>query len=154
MQRRSTLVMAAIGVVVLVGLASTFAAFSFQKPDMAAMRTFRLSNLSDENLRDMHAKAEAEVERRRAEYVSIAQEGGARVNAEIADCQLKTDDAAYRARHPGRCGDRSYFTIEDHYARYATFRPRSVDQLFEDMILGPCDSVGTVWEARRVGCLP
>jgi hypothetical protein len=126
-----------------------FAAPNFREPSAAEMRAFRLSTLTDENLKELHAKAKAEVAATHANMDRMMELGAAEVQARIAECESKIDDVAYKARHyPNGCPRRSF----PH--EYTRPRIRSVDEAYEDMIMGGCQRKGTVWEARYAGCLP
>jgi hypothetical protein len=131
---------------------ASWAAPNLAKPNPADMREFRLSRLTDEHLRELHAKAKVVVETRRAANEKVIKEAEAAVYASIAECNAKIDDPAYRARHhPTGCPSPPSH-VWDIYSR--PMREQTIVEIFEDMIMGECNVVSTVWEARYAGCLP
>lgn len=108
-------------------------------PDYEAMRKYRVSRLTDEQLRDMHAAAERQHSNLLAEAQGQEQAAWARISEQVAQCK----DPAYRARN--NCSGTASYIPED---------VPGVEAIFESKIVGSCEYVQTVRDARKRGCLP
>jgi hypothetical protein len=133
----------------LIATAILFAVPNLGIPNEARMRAFRLSVLTDENLRDLHTKATAQVEAAHADWDKQIKELVAEREAEIAECSSKIFDVAYKTRnYPDGCPRPIW---PDGLARP---RMQSVSEAYEALIMNGCHFQRTVLEARFAGCLP
>jgi hypothetical protein len=146
MKRRAILV-SLLTIIVVAAVIVGYAAPNLAKPNSAEMREFRLSKFTDEGLRELHSKVQAAEDERRAANEKVVSEAEAAVYARIAECSAKIDDpAAYRARHPEGCPRPP--------SPMRPMRERTTDEAVEQVVMGRCGFVSTVWEARHAGCLP
>jgi hypothetical protein len=121
-----------------------------RKPDISEMRAFLISHMTDDQLRAVHQMAADEAVKRQRATDAYKETSRAELNADIASCDSKMADVAYKARHPEGCNRLPQFLFDDHPA----FRNQSTDEVFEEMIIGTCEFAKSVYEARRRGCLP
>jgi hypothetical protein len=116
-----------------------------QPPNYDQMYAFALSQLSDSQIREFHLEAENQFEEDQKKAASDAQSFWDKHNVECT----KANDPAYKARHPDACDlpmdwvDIGKLPASD-----------SVEEIYQEKIMGLCDVVTTVAEARRVKCLP
>lgn len=111
-------------------------------PDRNAMRQYRARAISDEQIRDLHAAARESVEQARN---SVAQQSESTAR-ETAEMQTRCSDIAFQEKNPARC--RSGGLV------FTGYRQRTVEEIFELAVLGPCAYVETVREAKKRDCLP
>ena len=145
--------LAAIGVLVLVlGLVLTAGYFAygwqfFQMPDQSEMRRYILSKLSDEQIRELHSQAQAEV----ARNIKIAKEEGEQYWDQKRKILARCDqDVAFRTRHPHDCS----MPLNQEAIGRPIFGDSNVEIVFERNLLGVCYFARSVYEAKRAGCLP
>lgn len=134
-----------IVIVVVAGIGISYFP-ELRKPDINVMRTYRLSRVTDDQLRAAHQRAAAEAEKQRAADAAYEKKSRADLIAKLAECNANMVDPAFRARHPTGCMPPETFS--------SPFSEPTADSIFEDMIIGPCQFVRTVHDARDVGCLP
>jgi hypothetical protein len=119
------------------------------------MRAYRVSLLSDDALRQLHERARRSVQQLHDENVEVFRRSIAALNARAADCEAHIKDVAYRARNPGGCERRFFGSAEDAYQdAIRGTHVQTVEEAFEALIMGLCESVGSVGEAKISGCLP
>ncbi len=139
--------------VVVVAAAAAIAFFvngpQFGKPDIREMRAFLISRMTDDQLRAAYKEAAAEAEKRQQATAAYKETARAEMNADIAACDTKMNDAAYKARHPEGCNRLPQLLFDEHPA----FRTQSTDEVFDEMIIGTCAFANTVYKARTSGCL-
>jgi Sec-independent protein translocase protein TatA len=121
-------------------------------PEVSAMREYRLSGLTDERLRELHQQAVVEAEKQRVADVNATKEARAKLSAEFGKCISNMSDPAFRARHPGGCNGIPLLLLPDD--DQPLYGRKSSEELFEDMIIGPCYLARSVRQARMWGCLP
>ena len=138
---------AGIAIVFVVGLVALWVEIrDRQPPNLAVMRQYRISKLTDDQIREMHAVAESEFAKVQQEAVADGETFWRRYSEECAKTQ---DDVAYRVRHPDECRlPITWQSIGKPLER------RTVEQIFEGKILGICNLVFTVRDAKRYDCLP
>ena len=129
---------AVIGIAVL----SLLKEISDRRPsDLVAMRQYRISLLTDDEIRKMHADAEHEFQKIQRDAVDEdkafwRQYSPARTQS----------DVAYRMRHSDEC--RMPLTWQSNGK---PLDQRSIEQIFEAKMLGICNLAFTVGQARRYG---
>ena len=122
---------------------------NLREPNQTAMREYRLSVLTDENLKSLHAEAVEEVKSSHANWERIVGEAVAMRNANVTECRSQMDDMAYMTRnYPKGCPN--YISLDGQTRP----RIRGVDEAYEARIMGGCESIQTIWEAKFAGCLP
>jgi hypothetical protein len=115
-------------------------------PDVSAMRAYRLSQLSDPQIRDLHRSAREEHDRLQREAKERAAEFWKKHSEE---CSKASADVAYRARNPEACAlPLGWLYIDE------PLDGRSVEEIFENNILGVCNLVWTRRDAKKYECLP
>lgn len=145
MKRRAILV-GLLTISLVAAVLVSYAVPNLAKPNGAEMREFRHSKFTDEGLRELHSKVQAAEDERRAANEKVVNEAEAAVYASIAECSAKIDDPAYRARHPEGCPRPP--------SPMCPMRERTTDEAVEQVVMGGCGFVSTVWEARYARCLP
>lgn len=116
-----------------------------RSPDRAGMRAYRLSQMTDAHLREMHDRAAAIAQQRR-DADEDQRKKSIRDAAENAEaCRLRQADPAFHARNPAPCG---FEVFSD------PFPPETTESVFEEMISGRCIFAHSLYEARAFGCLP
>lgn len=108
-------------------------------PTMDEMHRYRLSQLSDDELRAMHAEAVIEAKRLTEGAKRHAEELASRLEEKAAACR----DPAYRARNDCAPG----YIVPSMQAYY------SPDEVFTSMINGPCVFARTWKDAIKRGCI-
>lgn len=144
MKRRAILV-SLLTIIVAAALVG-YAVPNLAKPNTAEMREFRLSKYTDEGLRELHSKVQASDDERRAANEKVVNEAESAVYSTIVECSAKIDDPANRARHPEGCPRPP--------SPMRPLREQTTDEAVEQVVMGRCGFVSTVWEARHAGCLP
>lgn len=110
-------------------------------PSRDIMRAHIVSKLSDEQLLSMWEQAkkisEDEREMRKQEIAESA--------SRMAEKRKRCSDVAYKVRNKGSC-----------MPGYITSPPpaRNADRIMEDLIMGMCNYVHTMADARKFGCIP
>lgn len=144
--KRQAILVTLLTIIVVAAVLVGYAVPNLAKPNSAEMREYRLSKFTDEGLRELHSKVQAAEDERRAANQKVVTEAESAVYASIAECDAKIDDPAYRARHPEGCPRPP--------SPMRPIRERTTDEAVEQVVMGPCGFVSTVWEARYAGCLP
>jgi hypothetical protein len=140
----------ALGIAGMIGLvvSTVFVIRWFQdqaEPPLSAMRAYRLSKLTDEQLRELHARAESEHDRIWQE----AKVEGEQFWKKWGDECGKAADAAYKARHPEACSLPLTWQMIGK-----PLDQRTVSQIFEGYVLGACNLAYRMSDAKRYDCLP
>jgi hypothetical protein len=152
MQRRETILIAALVavlVLVCVGAAlSPMIAESYEKPDPARMRAYRMSLLTDAQVLELHARAVAESAKQKKIADERDREYWAERNQANADCEASP---AAKLRDPDHCNRPIPLGMMDGGNQALVEPPNS---LFEDYVMGICAMVHSVREARQYRCLP
>ncbi len=148
---RQWVVLCSIGAVAL-GAAFGFAYIPehFTKPDLQKMRAYRLTGVSDEKLRELYTKAHSEAERLRVVTEKEKESSRVRLMNELGECNTNMSDPAFKARHPNGCNMLPLMLFDGN----PVFRIQTADEIFEDMIIGPCKFAQSNYEAKQMGCLP
>jgi hypothetical protein len=152
MGRREIISLAALAAVLVLGIAGLMLApivkESYEAPDPAKIRAYRLSLLTDAQVLDLHARAVAES----AKQAKIAEEQDRAYwterNQAYADCEA---NPAAKLRDPDHCNRPIPLGMMGGGYRALVEPP---DALFEEYVLGICSIVHSVREARRYRCLP
>lgn len=115
-----------------------------RKADYAAMRAYRIAQMSDDQIRA--AKANAKTDREKLYNLAVAELR--KSEEESSESRRHCDDVAFKERNPIVCQLPITFGLE--------IQPNvpSEAELYEQSILGVCDWIDTVKEARRDHCLP
>lgn len=150
MQLRVFGIIFGVAVAGVAGMAYPVIRPELRKPAIGEMRAFLISHMTDDRLRTVHQMAAIEAAKRQRATDSYKETSRAELNADIASCDSKMMDAAYKARHPGGCNRLSKLLFDDNPA----FRTQSTDEVFDQMIVGTCEYANSVYEARQRGCLP
>ncbi|MGY3578857.1 MULTISPECIES: hypothetical protein [unclassified Bradyrhizobium] len=114
--------------------------------DLSEMRAYRVSQMSDEEIRKLRADALAEQENLKR----YDKELRAKALQDIGAHQQRCDDLVYRTRNANECSR----GIPLGMMYDTTGVTPSVDQLFEESLLGVCRFVKTRQDARINKCLP
>lgn len=125
-------------------------------PSQTAMRQYRLSQLSDADLKEIVEKARKDRARRVAQMQAAAKEADARQREEyaarekiLAQCD---SDPVFKLRNENLCRPAGGGFIMP--GPVVPYEPApSEEELIEGYIMGPCSYVETVREARKQGCL-
>jgi hypothetical protein len=117
-----------------------------QPSDLAAMRLYRISQLTDDEIRKMRADAEVEFKKIRQE---AAEEGNEFWRKYSQECAKTQSDVAYRVRHPEEC----HLPLT-WQGIGKPLNEMSVEQIFQANILGICNFAFTVRDARKSHCIP
>jgi hypothetical protein len=114
------------------------------KPELRTMREYRVSLMSDDQIRRLNADAVAEVDRLR----TMDRETKERAQADRAASIQRCADVVYRERNPADCrrGPLDLFDLSLPIPTAA--------QIFEENILGVCRFMNTKQDARINKCLP
>lgn len=125
-----------IGVLVVVAVVWFQTADRREPASKAEMHRYRVSQLSDQELRVLHEKAVMESAMRSAKRAETRA-----LNME------RCADPAYRARNRTSCSA----PITGHGLILPSV---SVDAVFDEMLLGVCAYASSRHDARELGCLP
>lgn len=112
------------------------------RASLASMRAYRISQLSDDEIRHRRKLAEVEFARLKAE---AAEQYRAYMANYDSECQKVNTDIVYRARNPSACKELS---------SPKSYPNKTVDQIFDEYVLEGCDRGYTVSLAIQIGCLP
>jgi hypothetical protein len=147
MRSREAFSIAAFAVVLVLGcVAAALAPFikeSYEKPDPAKMRAYRMSLLTDAQVLELHARAVREVDRRREQKIEAEKVSNAEQERKWRECEA---NPVAKLRDPQHC------TIPEHFSDPGF--DESVEQVFEDYVMDFCEMVGSVREAKEHKCLP
>ncbi|MGY4460282.1 hypothetical protein [Bradyrhizobium sp. LB13.1] len=142
-----------LAILVAVVLAATICGGTFYwvkrddraEPDLRSMRAHRVSLMTDEEVRAIHAQAVTDAIR----YKAMDQDMREKAFKEVAASAQLCSDFVYRERHSAECsrGTPLGLMLESNVA------PTS-DQVFEEKILGICRFVHSNQDARLNRCLP
>jgi hypothetical protein len=113
-------------------------------PEVSAMRAYRISQLSDEEIRELHRLARETHAFLRREAKERADEFWKKYREE---CGKALDDPAYRVRNPLAC-NAPLGNLDEPLDR------RPVEVIFDHNILGICNFIWTTRDAKKSGCLP
>jgi hypothetical protein len=128
-----------------------------ERPEYTAMRRYRMSSLSDTDLREIVAKARRDRQAYLAQKQAAAKEASEQAlkeweAREKVEAQCR-GDPVFRLRNEDLCnGPRLGVGYIPGPAVPEVPTP-SEDQLVEEYIMGPCLIAATVREARKAGCL-
>jgi hypothetical protein len=111
------------------------------------MRAYVLGKLTDKQIREIHAEAERDFKQEKERAKAEADAFWARHQKEVEKCEA---DVAYKARYPG-CGSLPITWLD--IGKPAPGRS-SVDECFENRLMGFCSFARTVHHAKELGCLP
>src|SRR5712664_36429 len=114
-------------------------------PDLNAMRKYRASQMSDEQLRTLHAEAVAQ----EANLKNYDREMRETAWRETSARNQRCSDTVYRVRNSEECSRGTALGLFND----TSFTPTS-SQIFEDALLGVCRFVSSKQEARLNKCLP
>ena len=143
-----------VGLATLYGLRYQFGPES-AKPKYDAMRRYRLSTLSDADLKEIVEKASKAKEEYLARMQAAAKEADEREKEE-REAREKTraqcdSDPIFKLRNENLCRTSGGFFIP---GPVVPDQPTpSEDEFVEGYIMGRCLDVATVREARKIGCL-
>jgi hypothetical protein len=115
-------------------------------PDMKAMRAYRGSLMSDDQIRKLNAEAIADANR----YKKIDQEARQKEFQEIAATAQHCSDIVYRERNFLECSRGLPLGLTYMDPRLTP----TADQILEESLLGVCRFMHTKQEARLNKCLP
>jgi len=152
MGRREVISIAAFAAVLVLGCTAAALApiiqESYEKPDLAKMRAYRMSLLTDAQVLELHARAVADSAKQKQWADEQDKAFWADRNRAITECE---SNPANKLRDPIHCSPP--IPIEMMYAgNQALVEP--VSALFEDYVMGICSTVKNVREARHYRCLP
>lgn len=116
------------------------------EPDLRSMRAYRVSLMSDEQIRRIHAEAAADAIR----YKAMDQDMREKAIKEVAASSQRCSDLVYRERNSAECNRGTPIGLMFADSRLTP----SADQLFEEAILGICRFVHSKQDARLNKCLP
>ena len=136
-------------VIVVIGIAALLLLKEFkdrQLSDLAAMRLYRIGQLTDDEIRKLRADAEVEFKKIRQEAAEEGKEFWRKYSQECARVQ---SDIVYKVRHPEEC--RLPLTWQ---SIGKPLDEMSIDQIFQANILGSCNFAFTLRDARKYHCLP
>ncbi|MGL3210742.1 hypothetical protein [Bradyrhizobium sp. BR 1433] len=144
----------ALGVALAVGLAGLIGGDLLYQakqddwsiPELSAMRAYRVSLMSDEQIRQLRADAVTEeANLKRSDKVMRD-----KAWQEIGQRQQRCNDLVYRMRNANECSRGIPLGLMYDAAGLTP----SVDQVFEEALLGVCRFVRTKQDARINKCLP
>lgn len=141
--QRLVLLIGVLAVAMGAAIAGAVLAPFYATPDYEEMRKHVISRLSDADIRLIQQEAR----RLFAEAQEADRLEAQRAWEEAAEIADQCADIAYRERHPDRCKPPGF--VVPPIPRY-----RSVDQVYEQRLMGICPLIRTVREAKKVGCLP
>lgn len=119
--------------------------------DKQAMRSYLLSKLSDAEIRKLHEEAQRD-------FVASSQREDAKFSKGLANARERRatiramcSDIVHRERNPRECRivKSSPLVSSEPIQKY-----RSVAHAYERKLMGICEIMNTVGDARRAGCLP
>ena len=119
---------------------------SLTPADYGAMLTYRARQLNDEQLRKIHADADAEYQR----AVADAKRTGEQFWKRRAELSQQCADIAFRTKNPTDC------TMPLRWQEIGTppLGYESPEVVFERNLMGICSFVETLAKAQKFGCLP
>lgn len=115
-----------------------------QTPSYTEMRAYRVSKLSDEQIRELHRRAPLEFEESRRLEAEAERKEAERQSEKARLCA----DIVYRERNPTDC---RMGLITEPVRRH---RYSSVQDAYEKLLMGLCVLAQTRAEAIQYGCLP
>ena len=115
-------------------------------PDLKVMRAYRVSHMTDEQIRELNIDAVAEASR----FKKMDQETREKAFKEAPASAQRCSDVVYRERNSAECnrGTPLGLLYED------THLTPTAEKIFEENLLGICRFVHTKQEARLNKCLP
>jgi hypothetical protein len=117
-----------------------------EKPDRAKMRAYRMSQLTDDQVLELHKRAEDDSELQRRSDKEADEASRRQRNEEMSKCEA---DPVQKLRSPTHCmGQMPLFA--GSYEELS----EPAEQLFEDYVMGSCEWVTNVFEAKQRHCLP
>lgn len=150
MQRRYAI----IGLAILVALTCAGAVLwpiiveSYEKPDWAKMRAYRMSRLTDAQLLELHKRAIEES----ANQKTIADDQDKTFWAERSKASAECEaNPATKLRDPDHCNPPIPLGMLSGGNQVFVVSP---GDLFEQYVMGSCLMVRSVREARKYNCLP
>lgn len=152
MQRRDAILIAAfVAVLVLVCAGAVLwpiIAESYEQPDPAKMRAYRMSLITDAQVLELHARAVADSAKQKQWADEQDKAYWAERNQASADCEA---NPAAKPRDPDHCFKPIPLGMMDGGNQALV---ELADALFEDYVMGMCAMVKSVREARHYRCLP
>jgi len=119
-----------------------------KKPDWQEMRSFRISKMTDQQIRDLRAKAETQYQ----QDVEDQKEMATRFWKEWSALQLKCTDVVFQSRNKAEC--EQPLPLDSATMGQLPSYHQTAEEMFETSVMGPCDVAETVSRAREWGCLP
>lgn len=135
----------------IVAVAASPFAYQFameqKEPNPYLMRRHVVSNLSEEQIRDIHEHSRLRFEKMKAEIEVDAEEFWRKKAESQKKCQA---DIAFRTKNPREC------SLPLTWQQIGQLPPgwRSVEEVFEREIMGMCNYAQTIREAKKWKCLP
>jgi len=119
---------------------------SFEKPDYAKMRAYRMSLLTDAQVVALHDRAVADHEKHKQIAADQDAEFWTNYNRAVAECD---------ANPAAKLRDNCHIPMTDGMLSGGNqAQVETVDALFESYVMGFCDMVDSVREAKQHRCLP
>lgn len=119
---------------------------SYERPDPAKMRAYRMSLFTDEQLLQMKARSIKESEDQKRQTDEADKASAAKRTQETRDCEA---NPAAKLRDPDHC-----FKPLPLVSSSGLDLVQSPDAIFEEHVMGICAMVESVREARQHRCLP
>lgn len=152
MGRCEVISIAAFAAVLVLGCAAAALApiiqESYEKPDLAKMRAYRMSVLTDAEVLELHARAVADSAKQKQWADEQDEAFWADRNRAITGCE---SNPAIKLRDPNHCSPPIPIGMMSG-SNQALVEP--ADALFEEYVMGICSMVKSVREARHYRCLP
>lgn len=114
-------------------------------PVYSEMRSYRISKLSDSEIRQLHEKSVQDFEKEKREAADQAMKFWAKKRIDLEKCK---EDIAYREKNPSNC------TLPIMWQSIGEPDHQSPEAIYEIKLMGMCLFVDTVKKARKYGCLP
>lgn len=114
-------------------------------PVYSEMRSYRISQLSDDEIRRLHERSVQDFEKEKREAADQSMEFWAKKRIELEKCKA---DIAYREKNPSNC------TLPIMWQSIGEPDHQSPESIYEIKLMGMCLFVDSVKKAREYGCLP
>lgn len=137
--------------IVLLAMVAAFAYYAAtaedrQVADVQAMRAYVVSQLTDEEIKQLRLEAKNEVSKREAAYKKDQEEYWQKRSEQHSKCE----DFVYKTRNEEMC--RGSFSdvlmLKEH-----SFDSTTENEIFENLLLGVCKYEISVAAAKKLGCL-